>query len=360
MSVEQVDLEDGWAKLKVFICELIARVNAGKQPYFVDEFKTNWTIVRSLCSKKLPHKNDEILYNRYRNTLSDYLEEKVLPRLKYKCGQYLLKEITDLWPKYLSIVEHISYVFAYLNLVITETTSQPNLKDAALMCFYSLVYKEIHCGVEDALLALLEKDRRGEKIDRALADSSIKFCGDLKCVDVKNYSQDFATSLVKQIQEYHSRMASAHMFTIESPEYMKMAERYLNEEDAWASKYLDESNHSSLMRALQVVWLFEHGDELLEKSGFTSLLKDERKEDLKRIFSMFRCCSAILDKMIALFEQVVDESIGLHKVNDSRSEQDTEELTAKHKKYLNLIEECFDRHPDFYQVLNKPFAFLPK
>lgn len=43
MSVEQVDLEDGWAKLKVFICELIARVNAGKQPYFVDEFKTNWT-----------------------------------------------------------------------------------------------------------------------------------------------------------------------------------------------------------------------------------------------------------------------------------------------------------------------------
>ncbi|KAH7676734.1 Cullin N-terminal protein [Dioscorea alata] len=360
MSVEQVDLEDGWAKLKDFICELIARVDAGEQPYYSDEYTTNFTIVRSLCSKKLPHKNDEILYDRYRNTLSDYLKEKVLPHLKYKCGQYLLKEITELWPKYLSIVVHTSYVFGYLNVLITETTSLPNLKDAGLKCFYSLVYKEIHPGVVDALLAMLEKDSRGEKIDRALVDRSIKFCGELKCVDVKNYSHDFATSPVKQREEYHSRMASAHMFTIESPEYMKMAERYLNEEDAWASEYLDESNHSSLMRTLQVVWLFEHGDELLEKSGFTSLLKDERKEDLKRIFNMFRPWSAVLDKMTALFEQFVDESIGLHELDDSRSEQDTEELTAKRKKYLNLIEECFDHHPDFHEVLNEAFKFLPK
>ncbi|KAH7676735.1 Cullin N-terminal protein [Dioscorea alata] len=360
MSVEQVDLEDGWAKLKVFICELIARVDAGEQPYFSDEFRTNFMIVRSLCSKKLPRKNDEILYDRYRNTLSDYLKEKVLPHLKYKCGQYLLKAITELWPKYLSIVEHISCVFGYLDLVITETTSLRNLDDAGLMCFYSLVYKEIHPGVQDALLAMLEKDSRGEKIDRALADSSLKFCGELKCVDVKNYSQDFATSLVKQRQEYHSRMASAHMYTIESPEYMKMAERYLNEEDAWASEYLDESNHSSLMNALRAVWLFEFGDELFEKSGFTSLLKDERKEDLKRIFNMFRPCSAILNKMTALFEQFVYESIELHEVVDTRSEQDTEELTAKREKYLNLIEECFDHHPDFHEVLNEAFKFLPK
>lgn len=78
-----------------------------------------------------------------------------MPRLKYKCGQYLLKEITDLWPKYLSIVEHISYVFAYLNLVITETTSQPNLKDAALMCFYSLVSGILMTNLSPILLMAL-------------------------------------------------------------------------------------------------------------------------------------------------------------------------------------------------------------
>ncbi|KAH7658110.1 Cullin N-terminal protein [Dioscorea alata] len=357
MSFKQVDLEDGWANLKVFICKLIARVDAGETPYSSDEFTTHWMIISSLCNQKLPHKNVEILYDRYKDTLSDYLEEKVLPHLIDKRDQYLLKELTEWWPKYLSIVEHISYVFAYLNLAITETTLLPNLKDAALTCFYSLVYKEINPGVKDALLAMLEKDRKGEKIERALVDRSIKFCGELKCMGVNNYSQDFGTSLVKQRQEYHSRIVSGHIFTIEFPEYMKMAEQYLNEEDAWASEYLDVSNHSSLMETLQAVWWFKHGDELLQKSGFTSLLQDERKEDLQRIFNTYRPCSAVLDKMTLLFKQSIDESLALHKVDNSRSEQDSEELTAKRKMYSNLIEICFDNHPDFFKVLYEAFAF---
>ncbi|KAH7658107.1 Cullin N-terminal protein [Dioscorea alata] len=324
MSFKQVDLEDGWANLKVFICKLIARVDAGETPYSSDEFTTHWMIISSLCNEK--DKIVRILYDRYKDTLSDYLKEKVLPHLIDKCGQYLLKELTEWWPKYLSIVEHISYVLGYLNLAITETTVLPDLKDAALMCFCSLVYKEIHPGVKGALLAM---DRKGENIERALLDSSIKFCGELKYMGVNNYSQDLGTSLVQQRQEYHSRIVSGHIFTIEFPEYMKMAEQYLNEEDAWASKYLGESNHSSLMKTLQAVWWFEHGNELLQKSGFTSLLQDD-KEDLKRIFDIFRPCSAILDKMTLLFKQSIDESLALDKVDYSRSEQVMYEAFAFH------------------------------
>ncbi|KAM0954336.1 hypothetical protein DsansV1_C01g0009961 [Dioscorea sansibarensis] len=45
MKVNRVDLEEGWANLKLFICELITGVEAGQKPYVTDELMNYWRVL---------------------------------------------------------------------------------------------------------------------------------------------------------------------------------------------------------------------------------------------------------------------------------------------------------------------------
>ncbi|KAJ0979757.1 hypothetical protein J5N97_015231 [Dioscorea zingiberensis] len=223
MSTQEVDLEDGWAALKILISKLIDRVEGGLKPYSGDEIIDAHRIIYKLCNQKLPHDNDEFLYNRYKTFLSDYFNETVLPSLKDKRNECLLKELTERWPKYLSMVECISCLFDYLDELITVTRSLPSLKIVGVTCFFSLVYTEIHATVKDAVLALIENDSHVLVANSALLKNCIDFFAKMKSVDTdRSYSWDLETALFSKRAEYHQKIASTYISTIEFPEYILM------------------------------------------------------------------------------------------------------------------------------------------
>jgi hypothetical protein len=49
------------------------------------------------CTQKPPHNYSEQLYQRYKKAISDYLSSAVLPAVREKTGQYMLKEVGKRW-----------------------------------------------------------------------------------------------------------------------------------------------------------------------------------------------------------------------------------------------------------------------
>ena len=49
------------------------------------------------CTQKPPHNYSEQLYQRYKKAISDYLNSAVLPAVREKTGQYMLKEVGKRW-----------------------------------------------------------------------------------------------------------------------------------------------------------------------------------------------------------------------------------------------------------------------
>ena len=46
-----------------------------------------------MCTQKPPHDYSQQLYERYREAFNEYITTKVLPALREKQGEYMLKEL---------------------------------------------------------------------------------------------------------------------------------------------------------------------------------------------------------------------------------------------------------------------------
>lgn len=56
-----------------------------------------WSLGLDRCTQKPPHNYSEQLYQRYKKAISDYLNSAVLPAVREKTGQYMLKEVGKRW-----------------------------------------------------------------------------------------------------------------------------------------------------------------------------------------------------------------------------------------------------------------------
>jgi hypothetical protein len=71
-------------------------------------------LVYNMCTQKPPHNYSEQLYTRYKKAISDYLNEKVLPSVREKTGQYMLKEVGKRWSHHKINVKWMRNFFSYL------------------------------------------------------------------------------------------------------------------------------------------------------------------------------------------------------------------------------------------------------
>ena len=121
-----------------------------------------------MCTQKPPHDFSQQLYERYREAFNAYITSDVLPALREKQGEYMLKELVKRWDNHKIMVRWLSRFFNYLDRYYIQRHNLAQLKDVGMLCFRDLVYSELKKNVKDAVLALVDKERDGEQIDRAL------------------------------------------------------------------------------------------------------------------------------------------------------------------------------------------------
>ncbi|KAL9257937.1 Cullin-1-like protein, partial [Drosera capensis] len=152
---------------------LVRVVDLGRGPY-------------TMCTQKPPHEYSQQLYDNYRESFEEYITSilnsvfpvilgnctsthlyikkfvggsnsglyKVLPSLKEKHDEFMVRELVKRWQNHKVMVRWLSRFFHYLDRYFIARRLLPPLNEVGLTCFRSLVYTELNVKVRDAVISL--------------------------------------------------------------------------------------------------------------------------------------------------------------------------------------------------------------
>ena len=204
MSQAVIPLEEGWKKLReggvLKIQEILEDLGDGQysKKITTDEYSSLYTTVYTMCTQKPPNNWSENLYQNYCEAIKDYLSSRILPHIKEKHDESMLKELvraapparrpipaarfpTPLtsraappppqvrrWQNHTLMIRFLSHVFKYLDRFYVKRLSLPELKEVGDQNFHEIVFNAVKRDVRAAVLEMVRKEREGEQIDRKL------------------------------------------------------------------------------------------------------------------------------------------------------------------------------------------------
>ncbi|KAF7813662.1 Cullin-1 [Senna tora] len=377
MSVSErktIDLEQGWDFMQKGITKLKNILEGLPEPQFSSEdYMMLYTTIYNMCTQKPPHDYSQQLYDKYRESFEEYIVTTVLPSLREKHDEFMLRELVKRWANHKIMVRWLSRFFHYLDRYFIARRSLPPLNEVGLSCFRDLVYKELSGKVRDAVISLIDQEREGEQIDRALLKNVLDIFVEIGMGQMDYYENDFEADMLNDTSAYYSRKASNWILEDSCPDYMLKAEECLRREKDRVANYLHASSEPRLLEKVQHELLTVYASQLLEKehSGCHALLRDDKIEDLSRMFRLFSKIPRGLDPVSSIFKQhVTTEGMALVKLaEDAASTKKPEKkdivgvqeqvfvrkVIELHDKYLAYVNDCFQNHTLFHKAHKEAF-----
>ncbi|XP_022760557.1 cullin-1-like [Durio zibethinus] len=350
-----IDLAQGWELMQKGITKLKNILEGLSEPQFSSEdYMMIYTTVYNMCMQKPPHDYSQQLYDKSRESFKEYVTSMVLPSLREKHDEFMLRELVKRWANHKVMIRWFSKSFYFLDFYFIPRKSLPSLNQVGLTCFRKLVYQELNAKVRDAVISL------GEQIDRVLLKNVLDIFIEIGMGEIDYYENDFEAAMLKDTAVYYSRKASNWIIDDSYPDYL--LKECLKREKDRVSHYLHSSSKPKLLEVgIPFVMLTQFSKMLLnnEDSGCHALLRDDKVEDLS---SMFRICSEIhqgLDPMSSIFKQhVTAEGIALVKQAEeaaSNKKVFMRKVIELHDKYLAYVNDCFQNHILFHKALMEAF-----
>eukprot|EP00312_Isochrysidales_sp_CCMP1244_P042709 CAMPEP_0202751090 /NCGR_PEP_ID=MMETSP1388-20130828/11791_1 /ASSEMBLY_ACC=CAM_ASM_000864 /TAXON_ID=37098 /ORGANISM="Isochrysis sp, Strain CCMP1244" /LENGTH=840 /DNA_ID=CAMNT_0049418703 /DNA_START=402 /DNA_END=2924 /DNA_ORIENTATION=+ len=375
MNAQVIQLEDGWNKLKtggvLKIEEILEDASGGvyKHRISTDEYSQLYTTVYTMCTQKPPNNWSEPLYNNYCEAVIDYLTARILPRIKEKHDEAMLRELVRRWENHKTIIRFLSHVFKYLDRFYVKRLSLPELAEVGSQKFLEIVFNAVKREVRTAILELVRRERECEQVDKQLIKSVIDIFVEMggSRASLETYATDFEEMLLSTTADYYSRESAKWAGNDSFPEYMRKAEDRLKQEQDRVANYLHSSTEEKLLKVCEEQLLQNPEQQLLEKehSGCEKLLLDNKTEDLSRMFRLFSRIPTGLPPIANIVRKhITDVGLALVKKQSVNAEGDlmpyVQELLDIHDKYTELVgsgpeKGCFQGHNIFHKAMKEAF-----
>ncbi|KAL3634597.1 Cullin-1 [Castilleja foliolosa] len=371
-----IDLDQGWDFMQNGITKLKRILEGQPEPQFSSEdYMMLYTTIYNMCTQKPPHDYSQQLYDKYREAFEEYITSTVLPSLREKHDEFMLRELVKRWLNHKIMVRWLSRFFYYLDRYFIARRSLPALKEVGLTCFRDLVYQELNVKVRDAVISLINQEREGEHIDRALLKNILDIFVEIGMGQMDCYDKDFEEAMLNDTAAYYSRKASNWILEDSCPDYMLKAEECLKREKDRVAHYLHSSSETKLLEKVQHELLTVYVTQLLEKehSGCHALLRDDKVEDLSRMYRLFSKIPRGLEPVANIFKQhVTTEGTALVKqAEDAASTKKAEKrdvgiqeqvfvrnVIELHDKFMAYVNDCFLNHTLFHKALKEAFEIF--
>ncbi|PKA57659.1 Cullin-1 [Apostasia shenzhenica] len=377
MSVSErkvIDLEEGWGFMRNGIAKLKKILEGYPEPQFSsEEYIMLYTTIYNMCTQKPPNDYSQQLYERYKESFAEYISSTVLPSLREKCDEFMLTELVRRWSNHKVMVRWLSRFFHYLDRYFITRRSLLPLNEVGLTCFRESVYDQMNEKLRDAVINLIDKEREGEQIDRALLKNVLDIFVEIGLGSMDYYENDFEAAMLNDSAAYYARKASGWILTDSCPDYMLKTEECLKHEKSRVSHYLHSSSEPKLLEKVQHELLLVYEKELIEKehSGCYALLHDDKVDDLSRMYRLFSRITHGLDPVSQMFKQHVtaEGTMLVKQADDAASNKTTEKkdvtclqeqvfirkIIELHDKYMAYVNVCFQNHSLFHKALKEAF-----
>lgn len=384
MNPEIIQLEDGWSTLKADGIDRLeyflengsmpeSMTDEGEYPkagrvFAPDEYSNLYTLVYKMCTQKQPFNWSEKLYTRYSESVSYYVQQKVLPALTGKKGVALLEELKRRWVNHKLYIKWMDKFFQYLDRYYVRVRSAETVSTKGFNIFKTLIFDEVSVEATKAVLELINEDREGHGIAGEVLKTVIEMYIELGINSLIVYIREFEESLLPATAAFYAKQSRLWFETLDLPEYLIRAEESLKSEDERVGRYLHQSSLSKLRGVTIMQLLQEPQTELLGKTTNASiLLEQDRWEDLSRLYRMFALVDGGLSPIASAFRQfVTGKGSALVEAREEqlRNMSKTEALADSsfvftlielHEKYKSVVAQCFNSDTSFQKSLKEAF-----
>ena len=378
-KTKHADSKRRWNYLEWGVDRIMVNLSAGLD---LKTYMTLYTSIHNFCtaqkavglttnlnsSQRGAHLLGEDLYRRLNEYLRRHLTGVHTEMVKH-VDEALLTFYIKEWKRYTTAGTYNNHLFRYLNRHWVKREMDEGKKDIYDIYTLHLVrWKDDMFGstqnaVMDAVLRLVEKQRNGETIEqskiKSVVDSFVSLGIDEQdstktTLDV--YRKHFEEPFLEATKVYYEKESAEFLAVNSVVDYMKKAERRLDEEKERVPLYLLQEIMTPLMKTCEAALIAKHANVLRDE--FQILLDNDREEDMARMYKLLARIPEGLDPLRAKFEAHV-RSCGLMAVEKAASQGEAvdpksyvDALLEVNTRYSALVQKAFGGESEFVRSLD--------
>lgn len=307
------------------------------------------------------HKYGEKLYSGLVSTLTSHLKE-IAKSIEAAQGPSFLEELNRKWTDHIKALQMIRDILMYMDRTFIPSTHKTPVNELGLNLWRDNIIRssKIQTRLQSTLLELVLRERTGEVINRGLMRNITKMLADLGYIV---YQEDFEKPFIEVSADFYRGESQQFIDCCDCGEYLKKAEKRLNEEIERVSHYLDSKTEAKITNVVEKEMIESHMQRLvhMENSGLVNMLVDDRYDDLGRMYSLLRRVSTGL----ALVRDVMTSHLreaGKQLVTDPERLKDpvdfVQRLLDEKDKHDKIISVAFNNDKTFQNALNSSFEYF--
>lgn len=378
-SHTHADFNCSWNYLEWGVDRTMVSLSAGLD---LKTYMTLYTSIHNFCTaqkavgvqtslnstQRGAHLLGEDLYRRLNEYLRRHLTGVHTEMVKH-VDEALLTFYIKEWNRYTTAGTYNNHLFRYLNRHWVKREMDEGKKDIYDIYTLHLVrWKDDMFGstqnaVMDAVLRLVEKQRNGETIEQSKIKSVVDSFVSLGIDDQDStkttldvYRKHFEEPFLEATKVYYEKESAEFLAVNSVVDYMKKAERRLDEEKERVPLYLLQEIMAPLMRTCEAALIAKHANVLRDE--FQVLLDNDREEDMARMYKLLARIPEGLDPLRAKFEAHV-RSCGLMAVEKAAASAEAidpksyvDALLEVNTQYSALVQNAFGGESEFVRSLD--------
>ncbi|XP_034230690.1 cullin-3 isoform X2 [Thrips palmi] len=355
MSMDEKYVENIWLLLKNAIQEIQKKNNSGLS--FEELYRNAYTMVL--------HKHGERLYTGLKEVVTQHLETKVREDVLRALHNNFLQTLNQAWNDHQTSMVMIRDILMYMDRVYVQQNEVDNVYNLGLIFFRDQVvrYGCIRDHLRDTLLDMVMRERKGEVVDRIAIKNGCQMLMVLGINSRSVYEEDFERPFLQQSAEFYKMESQKFLAENCASAYIKKVEARINEEAERAKHYLDESTEVHIVGVVEEELINKHMRTIveMENSGVVFMLKNQKTEDLARLYKLLsrvseglktvsQCVSTYLREQGKALVQ--EEEAGTNAITFVQNLLD---LKDRFDKFLH---ESFGNDKTFKQVIASDFEYF--
>ncbi|CAM6006835.1 unnamed protein product [Sphagnum balticum] len=307
------------------------------------------------------HKYGEKLYSELVNTMTQHMRD-IAMTVEASQGDLFLEELDAKWHEHNKSLQMIRDILMYMDRTYVNNFNKTPVHELGLNLWRDNIVRspKIKDRLLDMLLDLVHRERTGEVINRGLMRNITKMLVDL---GPTVYQDDFERPFLDAASDFYRLESQQFIETSDCADYLRKAEKRLNEEIDRITHYLDPKSEPKITSVVEREVIGNRMKLLVEmdNSGLVSMLIDDKYEDLGRMYNLFRRVPTGLQTIRDLMTSHLRDT-GRQLVLDPERLKDPVEfvqrLLDEKDKYDKVIQLSFSNDKTFQNALNSSFEFF--
>jgi cullin 3 len=317
--------------------------------------------------KLVINRHGDILYDGVTNSIAEHVSSW-LQKLLVTPSEQFLPLLTAIWGDHAMMTSRIREILLYSEKNFVSQSKKMPVYDMGLLIFRDkLVLNEAIKGkLTHELLRCVAQERAGLIIDRDSIRTTLSMLLELGIHGANLYEDLFEKLYLDETKFFYQSEIQSFLAENTCSICLQKIESRLQEEARHAQHYLPLSTGRKLNTVMETELIEDTASTLIymERSGVGHMLREDKREDLKLMFSVLCRVPSTLDHLRECFSEYV-VTMGGAILTDVTSTKDylrfvQENLLLK-KRMASIVADCFSNEPKFQNNLKQSFdIFLNK